>query len=414
MVAGPAAREWLTGWRVVAAGIIGMMVVNLHSATLGVLMTPLNEAFGWSRAQVSASILIITILLLLLGPLAGILVDRYGPRRIASAGIALFSLGLAGVGLSGPEVWTWYLAWAFVGVVYAAASSVVWTTAISRSFVKHRGLALSIALSGTGLANFITPLLAVWTFQNFGWRGTFFTLAAGGLLVALPLIWMLLATSGRGSSGRPAGAIPLEGETQRPGLTIREVLRSTRFWRLVATMLLTAAGVSTLFYHFQPMLRDAGVSAVTAASYAAVTGPTLIIGRILGGYLLDRMSARLVAAVSFALPAAACLILMQYDGSMTMGLLAAVIIGLSFGAEGDVVAYLTAQYFGLRHYAFTYAIVYGVYAFAFGLSPVIAGAVFDVFGSYNSMLALLIVGLLLSAVIVALLGKPPDFSEAEA
>lgn len=404
----PAASEWRSGWRVVTAGFIGLLLINLQAGALGAVMTPLTEIFGWSRAQVSASVMIGAVLILLIGPFTGHLVDKIGPRRVALTGVVLYCAALASVGLSGPQIWTWYLAWTLVGLVYTAAGSIVWTTAIGRWFVAHRGLALSVALSGTGIANFISPVFSVWLLENYGWRGVYFVLAAVGLVVAFPLIWYLM---------KPAVAQDGAPSTDRatlPGLPMRGILRSSRFWRLAATMVLTSAGVSTLFYHFQPMMRDAGISAGDAAGYAALMGPTLILGRIAGGYLLDHLSSRLVAAASFLLPAVACALLIGFDGSPAIAILAALIIGLSFGAEGDVVAYLSAQYFGLRHYALTYALVYGLYALGFGVAPVVAGAAFDAFGSYDAMLQALIVGLVLSGLLAATLGKPPKFEESAA
>lgn len=386
----------------VAACVIGTMLVNLYGGTLGVLMPYLSRAFGWRRAELSASVMIVCIGLLLLGPVFGNLVDRLGPRRIAIAGVILYSVALSGVGLSGPTIWSWYLAWSLVAIVNPMANNLVWTSAISRTFKWHRGLALSIGLSGVGVATFAASLLAVWTFSAFGWRGTYFSLGLGGLLLAAPMIWKLFRTPNLKSGRIESSALSLRGPE------ISEILRHSLFWRLLVSVTLVSAAIGTLMIHLQPIMRDAGVSAAAAAAYAAAMGPAAIAGRLLGGYLLDHMPARVVAAVAFALPAVPCAILLHYHASPPLSLCSAITIGLSLGIEGDIVAYITARYLGLRRYGLIYALLFGFYALGAGIAPVVAGAIFDVSGSYSIMLKCLMTGVLASASLVASLGAPPE------
>jgi MFS family permease len=387
------------------------MLVNTYAGTLGVLMPYLSKEYGWSRAELSASVMIICAGLLLLGPIVGSLVDRVGLRRIALAGVLLFCAALAGVGLSGPSVLTWYFAWTLVASVNPMANNLVWTAAINRSFRRRRGLALSIGLSGVGAGTFVAPLFAVWTSRLFGWRGTYFALGIAGLLTAVPIVWKLFFPPDRRHSAPSSRDRHAQAEiSDLDGPKMMEILGDSRFWRLLVSVLLVSAGIGTLMIHMQPLMRDAGVSATTAASYAAITGPSAIAGRLFGGYLLDRLPARLVGAVTFALPAAPCAILLHYDGSPALSLCAAIATGMSLGVDGDIVAYITARYLGLRRYGLTYSLIFGCYAFGGGFAPVVAGAIFDVSGSYAGMLKLLIVGLLLSAALIASLGTPPKFA----
>jgi MFS family permease len=404
--------EWQQGWRVVLAGVVGTMLVNTYGGTLGVLMPFLSKEYGWTRAELSASVMIICTGLLLLGPVVGALVDRIGLRRIAISGVILFCAALFGVGLSGPSVWSWYLAWTLVAVVNPMANNLVWTAAINRSFRKRRGLALSIGLSGVGLGTFIAPLFAVWTSRLFGWRGAYFSLGLGGLLLAVPVIWKLFLFPDRTqAAARPSGNREASAEAAGlDGPEIAEILRDSRFWRLLVSVTLVSAGIGTLMIHMQPVMRDAGVSAGAAARYAAIMGPSAIVGRLFGGYLLDRLPARLVAAVTFALPAVPCAILLRYDASLLLSVCATIATGVSLGVDGDIVAYITARYLGLRRYGLAYSLIFGCYAFGAGFAPVVAGAIFDVSGSYAIMFKILIVGLLSSAALVASLGTPPKFA----
>lgn len=158
--------------------------------------------------------------------------------------------------------------------------------------------------------------------------------------------------------------------------------------------------------HFQPIMRDAGVSGRMAAAFASILGPTSVVGRLIGGYILDRLPPRFVACGAFALPAFAAAVLLHYDGSTASSVIAATAIGFSLGLEGDVVAYLTAAYFGIRNYSSSYALLFGLFAIGAGAAPVVAGAIFDWTGSYAAMLKLLIAALGIASVMMVSLGPP--------
>jgi predicted MFS family arabinose efflux permease len=168
--------------------------------------------------------------------------------------------------------------------------------------------------------------------------------------------------------------------------------------------------VGAITVHFQPMMRDAGLSADQAARYASLNGPASLAGHLIVGRLLDRCPTHIVAALCFASPAAVCLILLNYDGSAALSFAAAIILGFAQGIEGDLFAYVCARYFGLKHYGAAYGIVVGLFAFGFGLASVVAGAAFDLLGSYASILWALLGGLGVSIFLAVLLGRPPTFA----
>jgi predicted MFS family arabinose efflux permease len=375
-------------------------MVNLYVGTLGVLMPALSLRFGWSRAQLSASVLIVCTGLLLFGPAVAPLIARIGLRAVALRGAALYCIGIFTVGLTGPKIWTWYAAWTLVAAANPAVNNTVWTTAVTRLYQRNRGLALSIALSGVGVASFIAPPVALWIADSFGWRTAYFAIAIVSLFLVLPSLWALFRP--------PNEAAEFSNGARRVAPTPfdQSILDSSQFWRLAAGVVIVSAGIGTLLVHFQPIMRDAGVSGRNAAAFASILGPTSVVGRLLGGYILDRLPARFVAAGAFALPAFAAAVLLHYDGSTTSSVAAATAIGFSLGLEGDVVAYLTAAYFGMRNYSSTYALLFGLFAIGAGAAPVVAGAIFDWTGSYSFMLKLLIAALAIASVMMVSLGPP--------
>jgi len=400
--------EWARGWRLVAASFIGVTIINLHSATIGMLVQPLHAAFGWSRAQASSSILIITMVMFVSLPFIGLLLRRIDPWRLANGGLLLFCATLVGVGFSGPSVWTWYLAWAFVGVAYSAGSTLVWTTLISRNFTRQRGLALSVTVSGLALSTFVTSLAGGYVLERFGWRWVYFGLSGLGLVL------LLVMNLVRGRTPTAPPQMQDEAVTHADRAEVRAVLTSWRYWRFVLALILTSLGLSVIFYHFQAMLKDGGLTTMQAAGFASLAGPGVLIGRLGGGFLLDRLPPRLMGVVFFALPAVPALMLVDYGGSLPLAAVSAVVVGATLGVEGDVSAYLTSRYFGVRNYSVAFGVMSSFSAIMFGVGPVLAGAVFDVFGSYRPMLQLLAVGLVLSGGLVASLGRAPPLTHPEA
>lgn len=365
---------------------------------LGLVIVPLYQAFGWSRGEVSAGLLILCSGVLVFGPTLRPLIARWGLRRVVMGGILLFAAAMALVGSSGPSVISWYLAWGLVAVAFPAVSAIVWTLNLGLWFERNRGLAFGIALSGVGVAGFIGPLIGGQLLEAFGWRAVYFAISAFALLVALPTTFFLLRERAEPDGGRvqQAGAVP------NYWTALVEMLRRPAFAQLLVAMALAALGIGSLFVHFQPMMVDAGISSVEAASYAAIMGPFMLLGRIGGGFLLDRLPLALVAGVAFLLPAGAAALLFFFDATPWQCVCVAAILGLANGIETDVLAFMVAKLFGLHDYSAVYSLAYGVYALFFGLAPVIAGVVFDYTGAYQSLLLAVLAGLLLSTVLVVL------------
>lgn len=400
--------EWARGWTVVLAGACGAMLSGLHTTAISTVMAHLNAAYGWSRAQVSASVMIVSMIVFIIGPFMGSLIDRVGPRRIALIGVPCYSLALAAVGLTGPGIWSWYLAWGVAGLAYTMISAVVWALGVSRCFMRQRGLALAVALSGTGIAGIVAPLVAVGAMDLLSWRWAFFLFGLAGLALILPVVWWLFhpdpAPGERGSAAvGPAGP---------SGLTRRELFASRRFWQMFGSVALVGAGCGVLVMHFQPMLRDRGLSAETAAGIASLMGLCMIAGRLAGGALLDHLPAHRVAAACFVLPALSSAILLSPVHAVPAYVLVIALVGFSFGAEGDILAYLTVRYFGFRVSGLAYSLMFGMFSMCFGTSPVVAGWAFDVLGDYRTILILVLAMVLVGSLATLLLGEPPRHGPA--
>jgi MFS family permease len=408
--------EWRGGWGVVLAGGVGFALVTMHYTAVSVLMKPIGEAYGWSRTQVASGLTIATLLWPVLGLFVGNIADRVGARRVALIGICGAMVGLAGVGFAGPDIRTWWLAWALLPIGAACASPVVWTLAVASRFERTRALALAVTLSISGLSGAAIPALTLYASERFGLRGVFWAMAAVGLVIGFASTFWLFYDArdlARRRGLRAAATAKVAAPEPAPsGFTLREALAQPRFWRLGLALMFVSAGMGALAVHLQPMFTDAGLSRAQAAAVGGLMGPCVVVGRISTGLLMDRFYGPLVAAGAFLLPAASCLLLLGFDGKLGAAAAIAILAGLGTGAELDVIAYLTTRYFGMRRYGVIYGCMLGTSTLSIGLMPLLGGWVFDTFGSYRPLLIGLSIAMGLSTLIVATLGRYPTFKPA--
>jgi len=170
--------------------------------------------------------------------------------------------------------------------------------------------------------------------------------------------------------------------------------------------LLVGIAISALGVHFIPILRSKGASPLAAAGIASGIGIATVVGRLATGLLLDRFKGPLIGLIAFALPALACALLLV-DAGMSLAFVVAVLIGFAAGAEFDVIAYLAARYFGVRHYGLVFGTVVGLLSFGAGMGPMFGAQMFDHYGDYRNMLLLVGPAFALSGILIGTLGAYP-------
>ena len=397
-----ARREFASGGVMLAASFVGLSVgiSSLFFYTMGIFIRPLQAEFGWSRAALSLAVLISGIVLAGASPLVGRLVDRAGVRRVVS--ISMPALALAALGMSFvPGNLPFYLcAFTLLCLAGAGTSPVVFTRLVAAHFKAHRGLALGLLLSGTGVAAALAPAFFTPFIAEHGWREGY-RLLAGVSIAALPVVLIGLGREGATTKAYAAQA--------KPGLARTSFLIFFRDWRfrlMLLSFFSLALAIGGLIVHFVPMLLDGGVDAATAGRTAGLIGIAVIFGRIGAGALIDRVHAPFVAATMLAAAALGCVLLAVSGGTQLAGI-AAVLVGLAMGAEVDLIGFLVARYLGLSAYGSAYGILYGAFVAGAAIGPFLVGLSFDGTGSYR--MALICAALLLSgaAILLSRLGPYP-------
>ncbi|MCO1810545.1 MFS transporter [Pseudomonas aeruginosa] len=400
--------EFRQGWRVLLLSVVGI-AISINASLLygfGTLVVPLEQAFGWSKSEQQVAITFLFGGAVVSLQLVGWFNLRFGMKRITVISLALLSLAyLATTQLHG-SVWSLYLAFAILPLVGMGALAVTWTQLLSLWYDRNRGLALAIGLSGTGLTAAIIPRLMSWGIEQWDWRAAFVILALLNLLVLLPLtlLWLRLsASTTQSSQGHARELLDL------PGMSFREGMRSRKFWTCNLALGLVISSIVGMVTSTVPMLQSKGLSASDANLIFSGFGIALIFGRLLIGYLIDRMWPPLVSAVSLALPAIGCLIYLSGTVEFTPLLLAAILVGFGAGAEFDIAAFLIARYFGVREYGRLFGVHQGLNTVASALAPLLFAFLLSRTGSYSAMLTYTLACSLVGPLLLLTLGRVPRF-----
>ncbi|MEY4161058.1 MAG: hypothetical protein RLZZ136_1679 [Pseudomonadota bacterium] len=394
-----------------------MALASTSVYSLGIFMAPLEAEFGWSRAGIAAGLTINTVLAVITSPFIGIAFDRIGVRLIGTIGVALYCVLFACLAFAGPSIWTWWAMWLLLGCAGMAIKPTVWTTAVSSLFSTSRGLALSVMLCGTGLGSSLTPKVGIYLIEAVGWRRGIIGLAAFWAILVIPPVYLFLTSAKDQQIKARVGALP-HSAPEVPALTgvaLREGLLSWRYARLALAGFLTSLVIVSFVSSLIPILSDRGFTRDTAANIAALAGISTMVGRLVGGYMLDRTNGNVVGAISVGLAIVPSLLFWLFPGSLAISSLGGIVLGLILGAELDAVAFLTSRHFGMRHFGVLFGTISGLLALSTGLGPLFVSLIYDHTRSYDLVLIAYIPMCLLAAGLFLSLGQYPQFqTSAEA
>jgi MFS family permease len=397
------------GWWIVLVAGIGLFMGYgpIISFTFGVFFKPLNAEFGWSRAQISLAFSLSLLVMSGVFPLIGRLVDRFGARRVIVPSVLLFGLGLISLSFLSAHLWHLYAIYIVLGLVGGGTAPIPYSNVITHWFDKRRGLALGVTMVGLGLGTFIMPSLAQTLITAVGWRQAYVLLGLMAMVVAIPVVGLFLKETphmlGLEPDGEPSHTRTTQADIQREGMSPHEAWHTGTFWLMVSAFFLVSASVHGCLLHLSPLLTDRGLSPQSAALAASLLGGAVLLGRVGAGYLLDRFFASAVA-VSFFCGAALGFLLLWSEASGSFAFVAAFLVGLGLGAEGDLIAYLVSRYFGLRAFGEIYGYAFAAFTLGGVVGPLLMGIGFDSTGSYTMVLGVFVIATLAAAGLMSRLG----------
>jgi MFS family permease len=395
------------GWWIVLVAAIGMFMGYgaIFSFTFGVFITPVGREFEWSRSAISIAYALSLVAYAAATPFIGRLVDRLGARKVIVPSVMLFGLGLISMYFLTASLLQFFVVYIYLGLVGGGSAAVPYSSVISHWFDRKRGLALGLAMVGVGLSTFIMPSLSHTLIGAFGWRSAYVLLGLAVMVVTIPVGFFLKERPEMMGLSPDGGDVAAKGmgNSSKEGMNGREALRDSTFWLLFGAVFLVAMSVIGCLIHLVPMLTDRGISAQSAAFATSLLGGAVIPGRVGSGYLLDRVHASYVAACFFSAAAVGILILLSGMSGFTV-FVAAALVGLGMGAEGELIAYLVGRYFGLLSFSEVYG--YALISFTLGgiVGPLVMGIVFDATGSYRFALGLFLLATIAGTGLMTRLG----------
>ncbi len=395
-------------WIIAAVGLVTLITAAGFRSTTGILIVPLQDEFGWSRATISFAVAINLVIYGLGGPFAAAFVERYGMRRVITAAVLGISIG-AGLSTLMTQPWQLDVLWGVVNAAATGAISVPLGAMIAnRWFATRRGLitGLLTASSATGQLIFL-PLLA-WIVTQWGWRYAAGTAAAVALVVVLPLVLLFMRDRPSDLGLAPYGSTEIEPApvvTGNPFASAVRILgavrRSRAFWLLAGSFFICGASTNGLIgTHLIPAAMDHGFGEVAAASLLATIGVFDLVGTLASGWLTDRYDPRLLLAWYYGLRGLSLLALPYVFGSPRFGLILFVVFyGLDWVATVPPTVALTAEIFGRESVGVVFGWIFAAHMSGAAVAAWGAGAARTWFGGYgwafgtSGLLCLFAVGL---------------------
>jgi len=398
-------KEFKLGYKALLGAMIGAGcgLASISFYTHSVFVTAISQDTDWSRGQIQMGVSIMILMAIVTAPIVGSLVDRFGARIIALFSIPLYGLSMSSFVLIGDDINHYYFVWTVMSIIAAGTLPVTWTRVVNQWFDNSRGIALGLTLAGTGIAATFGPTYVTSLIQDFGWRKAYLFLALTVSFFSMPAVFFLFKEPIVKNTSN-------ETKTDKVllGVAFRDALQGHQFWYMGIALIFAAGGISGLITNSVPMLIDKGFTLAEAASYAGLIGLSVILGRLVVGFLLDYFWAPIIAAIFLSSPLIAAIILVgNLDSSLIISL-SMIIIGLAAGAELDLLAFLASRYFGLKEYGKLYGSLYVFFSIGAGLAPAAFGRYFDANGDYELLLYIVIITSLISGLLMLKLGPYPS------
>jgi MFS family permease len=365
------------GWVVVGVLSIALFLLMGTAFDLfGIFLVPLQQHFGWDRAQSSLLFAAMALLYAANMPVAGWLLDRFDARFVMATGAGFCGIGFVCASLSNSYA-SMMAAYVLIGIGVGLAAYVPVTVVITNWFDRRRGLALGIALAGEFVGIMVMGPVLTRTISTLNWRAGYLTIAALMFVVLLPLALVIVRTR---PSADQAFAHEHSSFDDHPGMEVKEALRSRSFWMIAIAQVCWGCSITGLFIYLAAYMTGVGYSSDAAALAMSVFAGLGTLGQPLAGGTTDRLGARLSLVITFSLMASGALSLAwaQHIGFLSMY----IATGLIANSPVLMTSMLVADCLGLKRYGSLQGLLGSTAQFGAAFGPELSGLIFDTTKSY--------------------------------
>jgi MFS family permease len=393
-----------TPWLVAALAFVVLgFSRGLHSS-FGVFNVALLDSFNWSRGATAGIFSVVLTIDAMLSPVAGYLLDRYGAKKIVLAGCLTLALGLF-LSSQVSELWHLYICFGLITAFgFTFVGMVPHVFLISEWFSSNRASAIGVVYAGSGVGIMILAPLSAWLIAAYGWARALEIYAAVVLISLLPLVWIFYQHGPFGEKLRHHG----QKRSEQNQWTAKLALKSLQFWLLFFARICAAAGTTVIVTHQVAHVVEVGYSQLLAASIFGFAGITSSFGRVVFGFIADRLSRQAAYTLNIAMTliGVGALMILR-DPSQTWLLYVYVIFfGIGFGSRAVIFSALTADIFSGK--GFGSILGYSTVAVGVGgaLGSWLGGVYYDWTGSYLVSFGLSALVLSLSDICIWLAAVP--------
>ncbi len=383
------------GWVIIGVVFLGeFAATGLGSVTVGLFYTPMHEALGWSLTGFTGAITAASIAGIVIAPLLGRLLDRFGARPIMLVGALAGGVGLILISQV-RELWQFWVLYAVVAAMgLHELGSFTAPVIVSKWFVRLRGRAMVITTYGTVAGSLVmTPVVGL-LIVHAGWRQTWLYMGVGLLIVMVPLVWLFVRRQPEDMGLTPDGDPPVlqpppqQGETGparhvvEVSWTLREALRPRTLWLLVLALNLASFLASVQTLHLAPFLtQQAGLSAGTAAFILTVRQVGVAVFRLPWGFIIERVPIRYCLAIAFVSRSLGVLslILVPFPTNIVLFVILA---GIG-GVYGLLQPLAFANYYGRESLGTIQGVIRPFLAVPNLVGPITVALLFDAIGTFD-------------------------------
>ncbi len=367
---------------------------------------PIVNEFGWSYAQVSLATSFRGAEVGLIAPIIGLLVDRYGPRRLMFLGIVIIGTGLILMSRTA-SLAMFYGSFIVVAIGVSGISYTVLAASVANWFRRKIGIATGIMFSGFACGGMLVPLV-VSLIDMHGWRFAAIILCLVFWIIGLPITMVVRHKPeqyGYLPDGEQSTSIEVSEKVSNRvnseiHISAKQALKTRAFWHIAGSLALNYVAISAVIIHIMPYLSSIGIARSDSSLVAMVVPLVSITGRISCGWLSDRFNKAKVAALFMV---SCCIGVLLFSFTHVIGIrfliLFALLYGIGWGGVSTIRTALMVEYFGRSAFGSIIGLSMGLTALGQIIGPFIAGWIFDIYGSYQ-LAWLLYAGLILAALIV--------------
>jgi MFS family permease len=390
--------EFRRHWRPLTASFLGMASgLSLNAYILNTFAPYLIDEFGWSRSQ-WALLGIVQILMLVCLPVAGRLTDLFGVRPVAAVGALGFPLFLVAIAMMNGSIHLYLAIYIAQTALCATTTSTVYSRPVAEVFSSFRGLALAIVGSSPPLVAALgSPLITAFVEQH-GWRAGYILVAVYCSICAIATLTLLPRPN------RPARAEAERTTGPRRAAVYRKIVRMPVFWIMLVACFLVNLPFTLAVSQLKMVVLEQGISDADAAIMVSIFAIGSIVGRLIAGVGLDTFPSHIIAAIGFGLPFVGLLLLASpYDSTVAVSV-AILLMGLSFGSEGDVVPFLVTRYFNIAVFSTVLGLLSASIGSAMAVGNGVLGLILNVTGSFDPYLVIAAAGSLVGSGLFLILG----------